>query len=102
MTSSESMDMAAILDQRARVPQHVVHRAFVSETVILNLQTGKYHGMNPTGGRMLEELNRADSVRAAAAELAAEYGRPADEIERDLCQFCVELAERGLIELTPP
>ena len=30
-------------------PQHVVHREFAKETVILNLQSGMYHGLNPTG-----------------------------------------------------
>ena len=29
----------------------VVYRTFATETVILNLQTGRYHGLKMTGGR---------------------------------------------------
>ena len=32
----------------ARIPQHVVFRGFATETVVLNLETGKYHGLNPS------------------------------------------------------
>ena len=39
------------LDQKAVVPEHVVYRTFVSETVVLNLQSGHYHGINTSGGR---------------------------------------------------
>ena len=35
---------------KVRVPRHVVHRDFPAQTVILNLETGKYHGLNPTAG----------------------------------------------------
>jgi hypothetical protein len=87
-----------LLDAAVRLPNHVVSRAFVKETVVLNLQTGKYHGLNPTGGRMLEVLAASPTVRDAAAKLAGEYGRPVDDIERDVCDFCRDLLDRGLIE----
>lgn len=83
----------------AHVPNHVVFRTFAAETVVLNLETGKYHGLNPVGGRMLEVLAAAPSVVAAAETLAEEYGEPVARIESDLHEFCNELAERGLIEL---
>ena len=86
---------------RVRQPQHVVHREFPSETVVLNLETGAYHGLNPTGGRMLEELNRAASVAAAAARLATAYEQPVDVVERDVYAFCTGLIERGLLTVEP-
>jgi hypothetical protein len=88
----------ALLASRIRVPQHVVYRSFPSETVVLNLQTGKYHGLNATAGKMLEELVRAESVRAAAASLVKDYEQPRSVIEQDLCTLCNSLLERGLIE----
>lgn len=89
----------ALLDVTVKVPQHVVHRSFPSETVVLNLQTGKYHGLNPTAGRMLVALTEQGSVRAAAASIAAEYDQPAEATERDICDLCGALLERGLIEI---
>jgi hypothetical protein len=82
------------------VPDHVVYREFVNETVVLNLETGTYHGLNPSGGRMLEALSGAATVRAAAADLATSYDVPVEEIENDLYEFCVSLHARGLVELT--
>jgi hypothetical protein len=90
-----------MLSARIRIPQHVVYRPIVSETVLLNLQTGVYHGINPVGGRMLEALARAESVQAAAAALAEEFDVPAARIEQDIVEFCRGLAERQLIEVTP-
>jgi Coenzyme PQQ synthesis protein D (PqqD) len=84
------------------LPRHVVHRPFPTETVILNLETGQYHGVNPTGGRMLAVLLERGEVRSAAEALAAEFKRPLDEIAADVCAFCRELAARGLIELSRP
>jgi coenzyme PQQ synthesis protein D (PqqD) len=79
----------------------VVSRSFVSETVLLNLQTGVYHGINPVGGRILEVLERAESVQAAAVALADEFGVPLARIEHDLVEFCQGLLERQLIQVTP-
>lgn len=89
-----------LLGATARVPQHVVHRSFAHETVVLNLKTGRYHGLNPTAGRMLAELETGLPVGDIAATLAEVYERPVDEIERDLVELCLDLLERGLIELT--
>ena len=81
------------------VPDHVVYREFVSETVVLNLETGTYHSINPTGGKMLETFGTAATIKDAAVTLAARYGRPLPEIEDDLYEFCLDLHDRGLVEL---
>ena len=90
---------AVLFASKARVPAHVVFRTFPHETVVLNLDTGKYHGLNPTAGRMLEVLDGADTVELAAARLAEEYARDADEVRRDLSDLCRELRQRGLLEI---
>lgn len=97
---SGSPDARAILEATVHVPKHVVYRAFDAETVLLNLKTGQYHGLNRTGGRMLELLEEtAGDVREAVGRLAAEYGEQPDAIEDGLATFCAGLVERGLIEV---
>ena len=86
-------------DSVVAVPEHIVYRAFAAETVVLNLQTGRYHGLNPTGGRMLATLDGVGRISAAAQELASQYDQSAEALEQDLCNFCDELLSRGLIEL---
>jgi hypothetical protein len=92
-------DNASLLASSIRVPQHIVYRSFPSETVVLNLQTGKYHGLNATAGRMLEELERAPCAADAAVTLAESYEQPREVLERDICELCQLLLERGLIEV---
>jgi hypothetical protein len=87
-----------LLEAKVKVPQSVVFRSFPTETVVLNLQTGKYHGLNPTAGRMLEAMTESDSLREAAATVAAEYECPAETIEVDICDLCQTLLDRGLVE----
>lgn len=88
-----------LLAARVAIPENVVHRPFPTETVVLNLETGRYHGLNPVAGRMLKELGRQETVGAAARVVSDEYGQPLEEVERDLCVLCQDLARRGLISL---
>ena len=88
-----------LLDVRLRLPEHVVHRSFISETVLLNLQTGNYHGLNPVGGVMLETVNEAPSVRQRSRPVADKYNQDPAVVEPDLLALCQGLVERGLMEV---
>jgi hypothetical protein len=85
---------------RVQVPAHVAWRAFPAETVLLNLQTGQYHGLNPTGGRMFEVIGECGDSEIAAARLAAEFDQPLRTISEDLRELCEGLLSRGLLERT--
>jgi Coenzyme PQQ synthesis protein D (PqqD) len=91
-----------IFQRRVTVPKHVVFRDFVSETVLLNIETGQYHGLNPVAGRMLSVLDSVGSVEEAARRLAAEFEQPLDRIETDLAELCEGLLERRLLEFAAP
>jgi coenzyme PQQ synthesis protein D (PqqD) len=99
-TNGTSHVSKKLLAAHIRVPDHVVYRTFVRETVVLNLATGRYHGINPTGGRILDLLADDATLGSAAQVLADEHQRPLAEVERDVCTFCEELRERGLIEVS--
>jgi hypothetical protein len=87
----------SILDRRFEVPDHVVSRGFEQQTVLLNLESGNYHGLNPVAARMLEASGEATTPREAVGDLAAEFEQPASVIERDLAELLQGLADRGLI-----
>jgi hypothetical protein len=90
-----------ILDCRAVVPADVVYREFGDETLLLNLSTGNYHGVNASGARLIALLPETDGdLRLAVERLAAECGVGAGEIAEEMAGFCVQLAERGLLEAT--
>lgn len=84
-----------------KIPQHVVYRSFAAETVLLNIETGKYYGLNQTAGRMLEALDRYGEVERVVSELAGEFDVADDVLRNDLLSLCSHLAENGLIEFQP-
>ena len=91
-----------ILDSRATLSDNVVRRAFDAETLMLNLGTGTYHGLDATGARTLELLAETGvDVRLAIDRLAREHGLTANDIADDLVDFLGQLADRGLLELRP-
>ena len=84
-----------------QVPAHVVFRAFAAETIVLNLQTGTYHGLNPTAGRMLQTLQQHEVIADAASAIAALYGQDQEVVQSDLLTLCSGLVERGLLAVKP-
>ena len=98
MTGTEWSDMRR---SRVVVPDYVVGRGFASETVLLNIRTGEYHGLDRVGGRFYEVIRDAPDLERASQLLISEYDQPADRIESDLAAFCDDLRNRGLIEIKP-
>jgi hypothetical protein len=84
---------------RAVVPEHVIFRPFASEMVLLNIHTGRYHGMDEVGARCFHALRENDCLQTALESLLEEYEGDEDRIREDLIGYCSELVESGLIEL---
>src|SRR4051794_21324074 len=92
----------SIARSQVSIPAHVVFRALGNETVLLNVRTGQYHGLDEVGSRFFAVMTEASDLAAASAILAAEYEQPPERIEADLEGFCQELQGLALIELAPP
>ncbi len=84
---------------RVRVPSQVAIREIADETVVLNLTTGDYHGLDSTGTAFLAALKDGATVGDAVDTLLATYAVERDELLADVRAFCQKLVERGLIEL---
>ncbi|HEY1775377.1 MAG TPA: PqqD family protein [Solirubrobacteraceae bacterium] len=95
----DSLSDDDLLDARLRLPQHVVQRSFVAETVVLNLRTGKYHGLNVTAGEILDGLEGDATPREVATEIAQQYGRDETAVQADVVALCRGLLERQLVEI---
>jgi Coenzyme PQQ synthesis protein D (PqqD) len=85
------------LQKQVEVPSHVVHRDFGGETVVLNLDSGQYHGLNEVAGVMLQTLIESPTVEAAVERLAVHFNQPRERIQKDVLELCERLAERQLI-----
>jgi hypothetical protein len=99
LTSDSPLTWERVQHCRVSVPNHVVHRRFASETVLLNVQTGIYYGMDEIGARFFDVLRETGNAHSAVAVLAKEFQAPVERIREDMVRYCSELVTLGLIEL---
>jgi Coenzyme PQQ synthesis protein D (PqqD) len=100
MNTRSGPSLERTLNATLRIPSHVAVRGFDEETVVLNLDTGRYYSLNPSGGRFLEILGVRGSFREALGALKAELAHvDADVLRSDLHAFSVALASQGLLEI---
>jgi hypothetical protein len=91
--------MQISLAMRASVPADVLIQDLQGESVLLNLGTGRYFGLDAVGTRMWAVLTTAESLQAAYATLLAEYDVDGQQLEGDLRNLVEKLVEQGLVEV---
>jgi hypothetical protein len=84
---------------RIRVPEQVVFRELESETVLLNLSTGFYYGLDEVGTRMWQALEKHGTLEEAAFELLDEFEVDGARLQQDLQSLAQELCDQGLLEV---
>ena len=84
---------------RALLPNHVVSRSFVSETVLLDVQSGRYFKLDASAGAMLDALLAERTLACAAVALAGRGWGSADRLLPDLAALGAELEALGLLRL---
>lgn len=85
-------------------PDDVLIRDLGGESVLLNLASESYFGLDEVGTRMWAALANSPSIEAAFGMLLAEYDVEAEQLRADLTAFLRELTEAGLIVIVdgPP
>lgn len=81
------------------IPTHVMARQVGDETVILDLASGAYFGLDPVGARAWELLAGNHSIGAACEVLLGEYEVGADQLERDISALLATLQSKQLISV---
>jgi hypothetical protein len=85
--------------RRATVPERVLVRVLGEESVLLNLESESYFGLDAVGTHMWNVISSAPNLAAALEELAGEYEVERDDLRRDLSSLVRELADAGLVRL---
>jgi len=86
---------------RAVVPSHVLVRHLDGESVLLNLETEKYFGLDATGTRMWEVVTNAPSIQEAYGLLTDEFEVEPEELRNHLAELLGKLVENGLLQVLP-
>ena len=86
------------LDTKLSVPPQVMSRLVDDETVLLDLASGIYFGIDGVGQRIWETIVDGRGLDDAVAEIIAEYEVNETQAEADVLAFASELVERGLLK----
>ena len=85
------------LDTKLSIPPQVMSRLVGDETVLLDLSSGVYFGLDGVGKRIWESIDEGLSLHETAAAIAAEFEVEETHAQADLIAFATDLVERGLL-----
>ena len=91
--------MTISFNDGVRVREDVLISALEEESVILNLKSECYFGLDAMGTKIFEALVRSSSIESAFRLLAEEYDVDESTLRRDLGYFVEQLAAQGLIDV---
>jgi hypothetical protein len=89
------------LKMRAIVPAHVLIRHLDGESVLLNLESERYFGLDATGTRMWELVTSQPCIASALEKLLEEYEVEPDVLRSHLTELLSGLVENGLLQVLP-
>ena len=92
--------MQISFSDRVRLPEEVLISRLQEESVILNLDSERYFGLDDVGTRILSVLTAADSIEAAYTSLLDEYDVDGQVLRQDLVALIENLLQQGIIEVT--
>ena len=91
--------MAISFAARVSVSPDILISEVGGESVLLNLSSERYFGLDDIGTRMWKTLIASDSIQAAYETLLAEYDVEASRLREDLSDLIQKLMEQGLVEV---
>ena len=87
------------LTDKVTVPEQVMARQVGEETVILDLASGTYFGLDPVGARIWQLMTEDKTLAEVCATMLAEYEVTREDIERDVLRLAEELRAKQLISV---
>lgn len=82
---------------RLRVAENVVSRDLADESVLLNLDTGTYFGLDAVGTRLWHLLAEHGSPELAIETLLTEYDVDAPRLQKDVDTLIDQLIDKKLL-----
>jgi hypothetical protein len=92
--------MQISFSDRVQVPEGVLISNLQDESVILNLDSERYFGLDNVGTRILTVLTNSDSIEAAYESLLAEYDVDRTVLRQDLLALIESLLQQGLVQVS--
>jgi hypothetical protein len=86
------------LQSRLRIPEGILSHNLDDESVLLNLNTGVYLGLDPVGSRIWHLMQNQDSLQKVLDALVEEYDVPPERCTEDLLSLVGQMMEQKLVE----
>jgi len=86
---------------KVTIPPQVMARQVGEETVILDLESGTYYGLDPVGARIWQLLGEGRAPAEVCDVMLAEYEVSREDLERDLSDLLDALIDKSLIKIEP-
>ena len=87
---------------RYEISPDAIAQEVAGETVIMDLRSETYFGLNATGTRIWQLLAQGEGSAVIISTLAAEYGQPEETIAADFLALIDALLADGLITVLEP
>ena len=82
---------------RLSIPPQVMSRVVGDETVVLDLESGMYFGLDGVGKRIWESIGQGRTLGETATTIVSEFEVDEATARADVVDFVGELVERGLL-----
>ena len=89
------------LQQTITVNPDVISQEVSGETVILDLNSENYFGLDEVGTRIWQLIEEKGNLQAIVDQLLSEYDVSEDQLLEDLEVLLTQVADIGLVSLQP-
>ena len=91
--------MSTSFDSNVSISPDVMVRQIGDETVLLDLNTERYLGLDDVSSRFWQEVTNGASIQTAYDTLLSEYEVDPETLRKDVDDFVQELLRLGLVKL---
>ena len=87
------------LQQKVRISSEVLAQEVDEETVLLDMKSESYFGLDEVGTRIWQLLNETGNLQTVFDTMLEEYEVDEKQLKKDLLDHVTQLVEAGLISL---
>ncbi len=86
-------------NQAITVENSILSQDVGADTVLLNMESGEYHGLNEVGSRIWALIQEGQTASGILSTMLEEYDVSENVLAGDIGQFLLELQAKGIIHL---
>ena len=85
------------LDTRLTIPPQVISRLVGDETVLLDLKSGEYFGLDGVSKSIWDAISEGKTLAETTDDVVSEYEVDEARAQSDVLEFASTLVEKGLL-----